>query len=107
MAFETLTEKLQSTFKKLTGRGKLNERDVTEAMREVRLALLEADVSLKVVKSFVEQVTARAAGEYFTRRQLPLVQAAGFQIVEADRSKAGTVERVYATKPGQPQASQS
>jgi ubiquinone/menaquinone biosynthesis C-methylase UbiE len=47
----------------------------------------------------VEQVTVRAAGEHFTRRQLPLVQAAGFQIVEAERLKAGTVERVHAVKP--------
>jgi ubiquinone/menaquinone biosynthesis C-methylase UbiE len=46
----------------------------------------------------LEQVTIRAAGEHFTRRQLPLVQAAGFQIVEAERLKAGTVERIHATK---------
>jgi ubiquinone/menaquinone biosynthesis C-methylase UbiE len=47
----------------------------------------------------VEQVTGRAAGEYFTRRQLPLVQAAGFQIVETERLRAGTAERIYAVKP--------
>ena len=46
-----------------------------------------------------ERVTIRAAGEHFTRRQLPLVQAAGFQIVEAERLKAGTVERIHAVKP--------
>jgi len=46
-----------------------------------------------------ERITARAAGEYFTRRQLPLVRAAGFRIVEAERLKAGTVERVHAVKP--------
>ena len=47
----------------------------------------------------LEQLTVRAAGEHFTRRQLPLVRAAGFQIVEAERLKAGTVERIHAVKP--------
>jgi ubiquinone/menaquinone biosynthesis C-methylase UbiE len=47
----------------------------------------------------VGQITVRTAGEHFTRRQLPLVQAAGFQIVEAERLKAGTVERIHAVKP--------
>jgi ubiquinone/menaquinone biosynthesis C-methylase UbiE len=48
-----------------------------------------------------EQITVRAAGEHFTRRQLPLVQAAGFRIDEADRLKAGSVERIMARKPAQ------
>jgi ubiquinone/menaquinone biosynthesis C-methylase UbiE len=47
----------------------------------------------------LEQITIRAAGEHFTRRQLPLVQAAGFQIIETERLKAGTVERIHAIKP--------
>jgi ubiquinone/menaquinone biosynthesis C-methylase UbiE len=47
----------------------------------------------------LEQITIRAAGEHFTRRQLPLVQAAGFQVVETERLKAGTVERIHAVKP--------
>ena len=62
MAFEGLTEKLSATFKKLRGKGRLTENDVREAMREVRLALLEADVSYKVVKEFVASVTERAVG---------------------------------------------
>lgn len=62
MAFEGLTEKLEATFKRLRGKGRLTEADVKEAMREVRLALLEADVSYKVVKDFVATVTARAVG---------------------------------------------
>lgn len=62
MAFEGLTEKLNATFKKLRGKGRLTEKDVREAMREVRLALLEADVSYKVVKEFVAGVTERAVG---------------------------------------------
>jgi ubiquinone/menaquinone biosynthesis C-methylase UbiE len=47
----------------------------------------------------LEQVTVWAVGEHFTRRQLPLVQAAGFQVIEAERLKAGTVERIHAVKP--------
>ena len=62
MAFEGLTEKLNATFKRLRGKGRLTEGDVREAMREVRLALLEADVSYKVVKDFVSSVTERAVG---------------------------------------------
>ncbi len=63
MAFEGLSEKLNNVFKKLKSHGKLTESDVKEAMREVRLALLEADVSYKVVKDFVKKVTGRAVGE--------------------------------------------
>ena len=62
MAFESLSEKLQNTFRKLTGKGKLNEQNVKDAMREVRLALLEADVNYLVVKDFVKQVTQRSVG---------------------------------------------
>ena len=62
MAFEGLTEKLNAAFKKLRGKGRLTENDVREAMREVRLALLEADVGYKVVKEFVATVTERAIG---------------------------------------------
>ena len=62
MAFEGLTEKLSATFKKLRGKGRLKEADVKEAMREIRLALLEADVSYKVVKDFVKSVTERCVG---------------------------------------------
>jgi signal recognition particle subunit SRP54 len=62
MAFEGLTEKLSATFKKLRGKGRLKESDIREAMREVRLSLLEADVSYKVVKDFVAKVSERAIG---------------------------------------------
>lgn len=63
MAFESLAEKLQGAFNQLRGRGKLNEKDVKDAMREVKLALLEADVNFKVVKDFINTVTERAIGE--------------------------------------------
>lgn len=62
MAFEGLSEKLNAVFKRLKGRGILSEADVREAMREVKMALLEADVSYKVVKEFVAKVTERAVG---------------------------------------------
>lgn len=62
MAFEGLSEKLNAVFKRLKGRGVLTEADVKEAMREVKMALLEADVSYKVVKDFIGKVTKRAVG---------------------------------------------
>ncbi len=62
MAFEGLSEKLNNVFRRLKGRGTLNEADVKEAMREVKLALLEADVNFKVVKDFVAKVSERAVG---------------------------------------------
>ena len=63
MAFDSLTEKLNSIFSKLSGKGKLTESDVKAAMREVKMALLEADVNFKVVKQFVNSVQERAVGE--------------------------------------------
>ena len=62
MAFESLSEKLNAAFKRLRGKGRLTPADVKEAMREVRMALLEADVSYKVVKDFTKSVTERASG---------------------------------------------
>ena len=62
MAFEGLTEKISAAFKKLRGKGRLKESDVKEAMREIRMALLEADVSYKVVKDFTKSVTERCVG---------------------------------------------
>ena len=62
MAFESLTEKLNAAFKKMRGKGRLKEADITEAMREVRIALLEADVGFKVVRDFTNTVSQRAVG---------------------------------------------
>ena len=62
MAFEGLSEKLNATFKRMRGKGRLTEADVKEGLREVRMALLEADVSFKVVKEFIAAVTERATG---------------------------------------------
>ena len=63
MAFESLSEKLNGIFKKLRGKGRLSEADVKDAMRQVRMVLLEADVSYKVVKDFVKNVSEKAAGQ--------------------------------------------
>ena len=62
MAFEGLTDKISAVFQKLRGKGRLTEADVKAAMREIRLALLEADVSYKVVKDFIAKVSQRAVG---------------------------------------------
>ena len=63
MAFESLSDKLQNVFKNLRGKGRLSEADVKAALREVKMALLEADVSFKVVKQFVNSVQERAVGQ--------------------------------------------
>jgi signal recognition particle subunit SRP54 len=61
--FESLSDRLEGIFKKLKGRGLLTETDVAAAMKEIRMALLEADVNFKVVKDFVEKVKERAVGK--------------------------------------------
>lgn len=77
MAFEGLTEKISNTFKKLRSRGRLTEADVKEAMREIRLALLEADVNFKVTKDFIKAVTEKAAGRGYPGE--PFSRTAGHQ----------------------------
>ena len=71
MAFEGLTDKLAAAFKKMKSRGKLSEADVKEAMREVRLALLDADVNFKVAKDFTNRVAEKAIGEKVTESLTP------------------------------------
>ena len=70
--FEALSDKLGSVFAKITSRGVLNEKDIDEAMREIRIALLEADVSLPVVKSFIAAVKEQALGEKVVRSVQPV-----------------------------------
>ena len=74
MAFEGLADKLQETFKKLRGKGKLGEKDIKEAMREVKLALLEADVNFKVVKTFVKNVSEKCVGSEVLESLTPAQQ---------------------------------
>ncbi|MBO8171058.1 MAG: signal recognition particle protein [Bacillaceae bacterium] len=71
MAFEGLANRLQETFSKLRGKGKVSENDVNDAMREVRLALLEADVNFKVVKNFIKKVKERAVGQEVLKSLTP------------------------------------
>ncbi|MCM3732195.1 signal recognition particle protein [Fictibacillus nanhaiensis] len=71
MAFEGLADRLQNTLQKIRGKGKVNEADVKEMMREVRLALLEADVNFKVVKDFVKKVSERAVGQEVLKSLTP------------------------------------
>ena len=99
MAFEGLTEKLNATFKKLRGKGRLTENDVREAMREVRLALLEADVGYKVVKDFVATVTERAVGSDVLDSLTPAQQV--IKIVNEELTKlmgGGTARLSMATE---------
>ena len=63
MAFESLSAKLQATIKKLRGQTRVTEKDVKEFMREIRMALLEADVNYKVVKDFISSVSQKAVGQ--------------------------------------------
>ena len=93
MAFDSLSDKMQNVFKKLRSKGLLDENDVKEAMKEVKRALLEADVNFKVVKSFVNTVTEKAIGEDVMKGLNPgqmvikivkdeLVQLMGEEVVE-------------------------
>ena len=74
MAFENLGDKLSGVFKKLRGKGKLNEKDIKDAMREVKLALLEADVNFKVVKGFISRVSEKALGQEILESLTPAQQ---------------------------------
>ena len=85
MAFEGLASKLQNIFKKLGNKGKLSEKEVKEALREVRLALLEADVNYTVVKKFVNQVTERAVGSEVLESLTPAQQV--IKIVNEELAK--------------------
>ncbi|MDP4132632.1 MAG: signal recognition particle protein [Bacillota bacterium] len=82
MAFESLGEKLQQTFKKLKGHGKVSEKDIKEAMREIKMALLEADVNFKVVKSFENAVKEKALGSEVMESLTP-----GQQIIKIVRDE--------------------
>ena len=74
MAFENLGDKLNGVFKRLKGKGKLTEKDIKDAMREVKLALLEADVNFKVVKDFIKTVSEKAVGEEIMESLTPAQQ---------------------------------
>lgn len=98
--FSKLSEKLQDTFKRLKGKGKLSEKDVQAAMREVRLALLEADVSYKVVKQFVKNVETRAVGHEVLESLTPGQQVIKIVNEELTLLLGGTQSKInMASKP--------
>ena len=94
MAFEGLSEKLQGAFKKLTGRGKLNEQMVKDAMREVRMALLEADVNYAVAKDFIKKVTDRCVGSEILESLTPGQQVVKIVQEELTSLMGGTNARL-------------
>ena len=94
MAFEGLAEKLQSVFKRLRGKGKLSEADVEAALREVRLALLEADVHFKVVKDFIARVRERAVGQEVLASLTPAQQVIKIVHDELTRLMGGQQARL-------------
>jgi signal recognition particle subunit SRP54 len=99
-AFSSLAEKLQNTFKKLKGKGKLTEKDVNDAMREVRLALLEADVNYKVVKDFVATIKERAMGQEVMESLTPAQQVIKIVNEELTALMGGTQSKIIlASKP--------
>lgn len=100
MAFEGLTEKLNAAFKRLRGKGRLSEADVKEAMREVRLALLEADVSYKVVKDFVGKVTERTVGSDVLDSLTPAQQVIKIVNEELTALMGGTDSRLIMANSG-------
>ena len=81
MAFEGLTNKLTAAFGKLRGKGKLSEADVKAAMREIRMALLEADVNYAVVKDFVKKVTEKAVGSEILESLTPGQQVVKLSLI--------------------------
>ena len=94
MAFEGLTDKLQGAFKKLNSKVKLSEADVKAAMREVRMALLEADVNFLVVKDFVKKVTERAVGQDIMQSLTPGQQVIKIVNEELTNLMGGTNARL-------------
>jgi signal recognition particle subunit SRP54 len=100
MAFEGLSEKLQNIFKNLRGKGKLSEKDVDQAMREVRLALLEADVNYKVVKDFIGKIKERAIGSEVLESLTPGQQVVKIVHEEMTQLMGGSSSRInFAPRP--------
>ncbi|WP_371371293.1 signal recognition particle protein [Sporomusa aerivorans] len=94
MVFESLADKLQQTFKKLRGRGKLSESDVAEALKEVRMALLEADVNFKVVKDLVAKIKERAVGQEVLESLTPAQHVIKIVNEELTNLMGGTQSRI-------------
>src|SRR5699024_514074 len=99
MAFEGLSNRLQETIKKITGKGKVSEQDVNEMAREVRLALLEADVNFKVVRQFIKDIKERAVGQEVMESLTPgqqvikIVQDELSELMGGSQSKIAVADR--------------
>ena len=96
MAFEGLAEKLQGIFKNLRGKGKLSEKDVELAMREIRMALLEADVNYKVVRDFINKIKERAVGSEVLESLTPGQQVVKIVYEEMSRLMGGSASKIAA-----------
>ncbi len=99
MPFEGLTEKLQDTFRKLRGKGKLTEKDVNAALREVRMALLQADVNFKIVKKFIDSIREKATGEEVLKSITPGQQVIKIVYDEMVSLLGGTVSKLELNGP--------
>ncbi|MGI6113520.1 MAG: signal recognition particle protein [Mahellales bacterium] len=100
MAFEGLTEKLNRAFKRLTGKGKLSEKDVKEAMREVKMALLEADVNFLVVKDLIKRISSRSVGQEIMESLTPGQQVIKIVNEELTQLMGGTLSKIsFSPKP--------
>src|SRR5699024_5272618 len=99
MAFEGLADRLQNTIKKITGKGKVNEQDVNAMAREVRLALLEADVNFRVVKEFIKKMKDRSVGQEVLESLTPgqqvvkIVKEELTALMGVDHSKIAVADR--------------
>lgn len=100
MIFEGLSDKLQNTFKKLKGKGKLTEKDIDAAMREVKLALLEADVNFKVVKQFIKSIKERAVGSEVLESLTPAQQVIKIVNEELTQLMGGTQSKLTFSSSG-------
>ena len=100
--FDVLSERLNGVFKKLGGKGKLSEKDVDEALREVRLALLEADVNFKVVKGFIARLRERALGSDVLESLTPAQQV--IRIVDEELTSILGGEAAHLVAKGRPPA---
>ncbi len=100
MAFEGLSEKLNRVFKRLTGKGKLSEKDVKEAMREVKMALLEADVNFLVVKDLIKRISSRSVGQEIMESLTPGQQVIKIVNEELTQLMGGTLSKIsFSPKP--------
>ena len=92
--FDTLSDRLEGVFKRLKGQGRITERNIEEALREVRLALLEADVNIKVVRDFVEHVRKKALGQEVLRSLSPEQHLVKFVATELCEVMGGVAREI-------------